>query len=130
MTSANYWNKWIGNGIFNKNYLECVFRHPQSIILIAVENKQIQGLLVYCKIKYTRKYIITLLAKPYNSTIKGIGKLFITYLSYILQGNILLIIDDSEIPNYYTNLGLSKTNHYWTKWIIQEYSKDIYYKYL
>ena len=114
----NYWDQWIGTGIFDYHYLKKVFSNKNHIVL-TYEDK---GVLVYKKIPWTNKYKILLLAKKGGVQEKGIGKTFMRYLEIVLKGNILILSDDTDIPNYYEKLGFSKISkyHYYYKWLLRD----------
>ena len=50
-------------------------------------------------------YKIILIAKREKSDIKGVGKKFVRFLQRRISRSILILVDDSGIPDYYTELG-------------------------
>jgi len=117
-----FWDNWIGTGIFDKKYLTDIFRSKITKNYLVVNN-EITGILIYKK-KFGI-YIIDLLSKNYNSKCKGIGKMFINFLKQKIKGKIILS-DDSGIPNYYINLGFSKTRNFFYKFLLNDFEDDIY----
>ena len=124
---SDYWNNWIGPEQFDNEYLEPIFNYKIKKLFLVSDNYNIEGILIYKKI--FRIYVIKLLSKKSKSIIKGVGKMFINYFKKNFRGKIILS-DDSNIPNYYSNLGFKKTNKYFYKWLLNDYNDDVYELYI
>lgn len=105
--NADYWNRFLGDDEFCMDFLKSTFSFMtrQHYLLFINSRDSIEGIVVYEKIPYLRIYKILLLAKRPQSKIKGIGKKFIDFLEKRLRKSILILIDDSDIPDYYRKLG-------------------------
>jgi len=119
-SEIEYWDNWIGSGEFDMEYLEKQFTTKHKKLFL-YSDSHIEGFLIYKKVFGI--YLITLMAKRKNSAVKKIGKQF---LDHFKTGNTLLLADDSDIPNYYSNLGFTKTNRRYYKWLLNDYKADIY----
>ena len=125
-----YWNLFIGDGEFCTEFLERTFsfERQQYFLLLDEDNKnQIEGILVYEKIPKKSIYKIILIAKRENSDIKGVGKKFVRFLQRRISRSILILIDDSDITDYYTGLGFFRCNNLLKKYL-EPTSKTCYYK--
>tara|TARA_Y100001980_G_C14528682_1_gene304409 strand:- start:479 stop:970 length:492 start_codon:yes stop_codon:yes gene_type:complete len=115
---SNFWDKWIGKNEFSNSYLSELLEHDKNLNFtyswlllckdLSYKRNSIVGIMVYKKFKYTNIYEISLLAKKKNSKYKNIGKKFTRYLKKYFNNKIIILIDDSEIPNYYEKLGYKK----------------------
>ena len=125
-----YWNNFIGDGEFHENFLKQTFsfERQQYFLLLDEDNKnQIEGILVYEKIPQKSIYKIILIAKREKSDIKGVGKKFVRFLQRRISRSILILVDDSGIPDYYTELGFFICNNR-LKDNLEPTSKTCYYK--
>ena len=127
-----FWDNWIGQCTFTMNYLQTIFSDNRTVTLVYYKGDTMIGILMYKKMGVTNKYKILLLAKKDGSKEKGIGRAFFLYLGIILKGNIIILSDDTDIPNYYTNLEFTQIprwNRYYY-WLLNDYVRIGYYKYL
>lgn len=128
--SYKFWNLFIGDGEFCTEFLERAFSFERQhyFLLLDEDNKnQIEGILVYEKIYGKSIYKIILIAKREKSHIKGVGKKFVRFLQRRISKSILILIDDSGIPDYYTELGFFICNNR-LKNYLEATSKTCYYK--
>ena len=128
--SYKYWNLFIGAGEFCQEFLKKTFsfeRQQYFLLLDEDNNNQIEGILVYEKIPQKSIYKIILIAKRENSDIKGVGKKFVRFLQRRISRSILILVDDSGIPDYYTKLGFFICNNRLKKYL-EATSKTCYYK--
>ena len=119
-----FWDTWIGKEEFESNFLKKQLKFKK---LVAIENGNLEGVFIYKKMRFMKIYKILLMAKKYNSNKKKIEKLFLNYFIKKYKGK-LLLSDDSQIPNYYTKLGLKKTNNWLYKFLLNDWHFDIYTK--
>lgn len=127
-----YWNLFIGDGEFCQDFLKRAFsfERQQYFLLLDEDNKnQIEGILVYEKIPKKSIYKIILIAKRENSDIKGVGKKFVRFLQRRISRSVLILVDDSGIPDYYTGFGFLTCNNM-LKNYLEPTSKTCYYKIL
>tara|TARA_B100000902_G_scaffold399984_1_gene474242 strand:- start:3918 stop:4361 length:444 start_codon:yes stop_codon:yes gene_type:complete len=125
-----YWNRFIGDEEFCQDFLKQTFSFERQhyFLLLDENNKnQIEGILVYEKIPGKSIYKIILIAKREKSDIKGVGKKFIRFLQRRISRSILILVDDSGIPDYYTELGFFICNNR-LKNYLEPTSKTCYYK--
>ena len=128
--SYKFWNLFIGDGEFCQEFLKKTFsfERQQYFLLLDEDNKnQIEGILVYEKIPQKSIYKIILIAKRENSDIKGVGKKFVRFLQRRISRSILILVDDSGIPDYYSKLGFFICNNR-LKNYLEPTSKTCYYK--
>lgn len=127
--NADFWNKFIGDKEFCIEFLNKTFsyKRQQYFLLIDEMYNNIEAILVYEKIPKKSIYKIILLAKHKNCIIKGVGKKFIRFLKQNIPRSILILIDDSGIPNYYEKLGFTLCNNLIKK-LLEPTNKNCYYK--
>jgi hypothetical protein len=117
LNNPYYWNNWIGNEIFDMDYLKTIFSNcieNEMIFLTTNLSKNINSIIGICvlkKLKYKNYYELKLISKKYKSLHKHIGKKFTNYLKQHYINKKFILIDDSEINNYYKNLGYKKVNN-------------------
>lgn len=132
-----YWDKFIGEKIFNESYLRKLFdpsnryykHHHQTLTQYIIIDKGLCcGVCIVRHIPCTMIFNILLIAKEKESRYKKIGKTFIDHLCKTLpEGSTLILADDSEIPNYYTKLGFTRSYGLLNIYML-EYKHFTYYK--
>ena len=126
--TIEYWDKWIGEGDMDYDFLKKHFQANHHVLILENTDKSIEGILLYNTVQCSNIYRIFLIAKPWYSIEKGIGKMFIDYFQEHFQGKFILS-DDSQIPNYYEKLGFTKNNSCYYKFLLNNYRHPIYCKY-
>jgi len=124
-----FWKNWIGQQHFCDEFLEKTFYNKNYNYLIMLNKDEIIGIFVYEKVLNTNIYKIILIAKQDSSKYKKIGKQFIRFMELKYKNNILILIDDSWIENYYEKLGFKLTsNKYYSHLLESKTNKKIYKK--
>ena len=138
--NINFWDSWIGKDIFDYEFLEQTFLDLNNKILLAFEknndniyniNNNLEGILIYNNFD-NLFYNIILLAKRFNSKTPKVGKKIINKIYNLLSYNLdfinyFVLTDVSDIPNYYINLGFTKTENEYIKKLLDNYDDDIYF---
>ena len=138
--NINFWNLWLGEDLFDFDFLSETFKDYNNDILLCFQknNKSIynlhhnlEGVIVFNKLS-NLFFNILLLAKKDNSELKCVGKNMLRKLNNILLYNLnfidyIILSDVSDIPNYYSRLGFLKTNNMNLRKILDNYDDDIYY---
>ena len=129
LPNAKYWNNFIGNNVFNYDYLSSFFNDSNRnlIHLLALHDDKPVGIFIYEKLKHTNIYKVYLIAKKKNTECKGVGKAFFSHLELFIKKGTIVLIDDSDIPNYYNNLGFKMSNGF-VNCLFCKFNKNGYYK--
>ena len=135
--SMHFWDEWIGPGEIDCTYLtrQMLSRDTNKLLLLD-DKDNLEGLCIFSKVPCFHIYRVHLIAKKHDSQINGVGKMFIDYLQKIYGDektsykSTLLLSDDSQIPNYYENLGFFKTKYIYYKWLLDDWFYPLYYRYI
>ena len=135
--SMHFWDEWIGPGEIDCTYLtrQMLSRDTNKLLLLD-DKDNLEGLCIFSKVPCFHIYRVHLIAKKHDSPIDGVGKMFIDYLQKIYGDektsykSTLLLSDDSQIPNYYENLGFFKTKYIYYKWLLDDWFYPLYYRYI
>ena len=129
---ATFWNCFINNRNIDMEYLHEIFTqshekfNTNNNYVLAFKNNQLIGILVYSVLP-CNVFKIMLIAKKDDTTLKRIGHSLLSYLETQLESGTFVLIDDSGIPNYYSNMGFSKSNGF-INYIFGDYESPSYYK--
>ena len=72
LPNAKYWNNFIGNNVFNYDYLSSFFNDSNRnlIHLLALHDDKPVGIFIYEKLKHTNIYKVYLIAKKKIQNVK------------------------------------------------------------
>ena len=125
---VKYWDNFIGNGVFDYDYLSSLFNNNNNLIyLLALHDNKPVGIFIYEKLKHTNIYKVHLLAKKQNTNCKEVGRAFFSYLELFIKKGTIILLDASDIPNYYNKLGFIKSNGF-VNCLFCNFNKVGYYK--
>ena len=136
--NSYFWDKWIGEQDFDIDFLNkifCNYNNYNIVFMCKNLSKNINsiiGIMVYKKLYTTNNkncYELSLIAKQKNSIYKKIGEKYIEYLKNHFKNCNFVLIDDSEILNYYSKLGFTKLKNLKLvkyKNILNTYKNEIY----
>lgn len=127
--NVKYWDNFIGNGVFNYDYLSSFFNsnNKNLVYLLGLHDNKPVGIFIYEKLKHTNIYKVYLIAKKQNTECKGVGKAFFSYFELFIKKGTIVLIDDSDIPDYYNKLGFKISNGF-VNCLFYKFNKVGYYK--
>ena len=127
--NVKYWDNFIGNGVFNYDYLSSFFNNNNNnfVCLLGLHENKPVGIFIYEKLKHTNIYKVYLVAKKQDTECKGVGKAFFSYFELFIKKGTIVLIDDSDIPNYYNKLGFKISNGF-VNCLFCKFNKVGYYK--
>ena len=130
----SFWDIMLGEGCFDLDFLKEEFQNEKNKIVIGYDNNKskinnIEGVLIYKKVKNKNLYIIGLMAKKYESKYYWYGKKVLKFLKTTLKPkSSIILLDDTDIPNYYIKLGFILKNKKKYRKIMDNDHYDIYKK--
>ena len=136
----SFWNLWLGEDLFDFEFLSETFKDYNNDILLCFQKNDksiynlhhnLEGIIVLNKFDNSF-FNILLLAKKDNSQLRWVGKNMLRKLNNILLYNLnfidyIILSDVSDIPNYYSRLGFLKTNNMNLRKILDNYDDELYY---
>lgn len=135
--SMTFWDEWMGSGEIDCTYLSRQMLTKDTDKLLLLDDKEnLEGLCIFSKVPCLHIYRIHLIVKKKDSTVRGVGKMFIAHLQKLYGDektsykSTLLLSDDSHILHYYEKLGFIKTNYVYYKWLLDDWFYPLYYRYI
>jgi hypothetical protein len=140
-SDINFWSSWIGKDEFYSEFLTDLFHNNNNEFLLAfIKNDNhiynirlnLEGIIIFHPLSESL-FNIPLIAKRHNSVESWIGRKLLKKLSNLLEFNLqfrtyFILIDESDIPDYYERLGFYKTNNDYFKKLLDHNGDNIYLK--
>ena len=131
VTDTGFWDAFIGKDTFDAGTLESAFgaNAGQQYLYAVSDAGELVGVLAYKAFRLYRVVEINLLAKKETCQIPGVGKRLLQSVEAMFRVCCLLLLDASDIDQYYARQGYRKTPRWsFVNLWFDEFDYDGYYK--